>query len=109
MRPTARALAYFLLPATILWISSVLAAAAGAWRLHDEVLRPVGYVLAIGYLAFLIGLCLFVGIRLSKDRRLATNRCPACGYDLRATPDQCPECGQIVKGSATIGAKESHL
>jgi hypothetical protein len=37
-------------------------------------------------------------IRHPKRRaryRARTGLCPACGYDLRATPGRCPECGAI--------------
>jgi hypothetical protein len=33
--------------------------------------------------------------RRRMARRAADGRCPACGYDLRATPDRCPECGTL--------------
>jgi len=39
------------------------------------------------------GLLLFRRIRAC--RRLRGGLCPACGYDLQATPERCPECGAM--------------
>ena len=37
-----------------------------------------------------------------RRRRPLPGHCPACGYDMRATPDRCPECGEASSRAASV-------
>jgi hypothetical protein len=62
----------------------------------------------VGVSHWLLALILLVppALRLNgirKTRRLRKlGQCPACGYDLRATPGRCPECGREPDGLSRI-------
>jgi hypothetical protein len=43
-----------------------------------------------------IGIEAWLAYRAFRRRKLA-GCCPACGYDLRASPDRCPKCGRVVE------------
>jgi hypothetical protein len=44
--------------------------------------------------------CIMLFRRVGQYVRRRAGRCPACGYDLRASPDRCPECGAIPEKHA---------
>ena len=58
------------------------------------------WVISIPYWMIVIVLVIpltVIGVRRKRSRRRAERvslgLCPACGYDLRASPERCPECG----------------
>jgi hypothetical protein len=55
-----------------------------------------GWVLGLVFVVFAIwGFRGALAMLRRYPRRKPVGVCPACGYDLRATPDRCPECGTV--------------
>jgi hypothetical protein len=74
------------------------------WAAHRDHNSAVWYVYSPGWLAPLAASALplrwwvlYRG-RWRRERRRGRGHCPACGYDLRATPGRCPECGEFPTG-----------
>jgi hypothetical protein len=61
------------------------------WGTHSVWVVTLPLYLPVVLTALLPLSQLSAAIRLAKRRRRGL--CPACGYDLRATPGRCPECG----------------
>ncbi len=66
----------------------------GTWRSgHFLLIVPVWAIVLVSGAAAILSWWRARQVR--KARRMGL--CPACGYDLRASPDRCPECGVLPK------------
>jgi hypothetical protein len=82
------------------WPSGTTTNALGFGGEHFRLPEGDDYTLVVPYYAITIALFALPLIWLlrywRRRKALAAHRCPACGYDLRATPNRCPECGRAT-------------
>lgn len=71
-------------------------AASFAATRTDSVTVPHWFLLALAGIAPTV----WLHAAIRRRRSTSAGLCPACGYDLRATPGRCPECGREAEGDA---------
>jgi hypothetical protein len=61
---------------------------------------PHGQAVPAWAVAGLLAIVPAVWVDVRRRRPRPPGFCPACGYDLRATPERCPECGAVPSAPA---------
>jgi hypothetical protein len=56
---------------------------------------PPHWHVVVPYWALAVVTVVMPACWIIRRRPVPKGRCPACGYDMRATPDRCPECGAV--------------
>lgn len=67
---------------------------------YDDVFVGIPCWFVLLALASVCGGSLYRSARRQRALRAGAGFCPACGYDLRATPQRCPECGAVPAAQA---------